>query len=368
MRKILQGKFLLLLFWIVFYVFFQTRSIYGGDAGDFTSAACVGGIPHPPGFPLYSFLAHLLIKLPVSTISWRVGLLSSVSSALTLFFLFLILRNLFKNKLIPVITVLTLGFTYSVWLFSTIVEVYGMNILLSTLLVYFILRFTNSKKIIYLYTFFFLLGIALSHHQLILFLFPGFAYWFYQYRNLIPKNKFKLAVISSILFLIGFSSYLYLYLAARNIPILSWNNPDNLRNLIRLILKESYGVVYSGSEFSQKIGSRFILILAYFQYILQDFTPLGAILIVSGFILSFIKRRKIDLLFFLLWIFSGPILYFYSAFLLRVNYRLAIFEQFLSFSFIFIIYFLGRGIEVVFLIIKRFVQKLTFPPNQIKII
>lgn len=353
-----------LLFWLFFYLFFQTHGLYGGDAGDLASAAYVGGVPHPPGFPLYTFLGYLLTKIPISTIAFRVGLLSSVFSALTLFILFLILKQIFnKNKIIPIISVSALGFTYPFWLFASVVEVYAMNTFFSVLLVYILLKWSVSKNIKYFYLFALILGIAFSHHQLILFLFPGFLYWIYINSKLFQKINIKHVSISLALFASGFLTYLYSYIAAKGIPLLSWNNPDNLRNLLRLFLKETYGVVYSGTEFTQRFSSRIVLIQAYIGYIIEDLTIIGFLLMIVGLVQQFITKNKLGLLFFILFLFSGPVLYFYSAFDLKGTFRLAIFEQFLSFSFIFLIYFITAGFGVLYklliLLFKRLVPNIS---------
>jgi len=70
--------FLLFLLFFSFYCFFQIKSIYGGDSGDFVTAAWVWGIPHPPGYPFYSLISSVLVHLiPFFTPAWRIGLISS---------------------------------------------------------------------------------------------------------------------------------------------------------------------------------------------------------------------------------------------------------------------------------------------------
>ncbi len=142
---------------------------------------------------------------------------------------------------------------------------------------------------------------------------------------------------------------------------MSWNNPYNGRNLLRLILKESYGVVYSGVAISQTLVSRQLLILAYFDYLLADFTIAGVFFIILGFIRLIIKRTRSDIFFFLLFLFSGPILYFYSAFFIQTDMDFAIFEQFLSFSYIFLIYFLSTGLQAFYILLKQLLNK--FSPH-----
>src|SRR5664280_1156469 len=75
-----------------FFVFllFQAQGIIGGDSGDLVTAVTTFGVPHPPGYPLYTFLGWILSHIPVFTPSWRVGLLSSVPHAIVIALVFLI--------------------------------------------------------------------------------------------------------------------------------------------------------------------------------------------------------------------------------------------------------------------------------------
>ena len=53
-----------------------------GDSGIFSVGAMYAGVPHPPGYPLWTLYAHLFTRLPVSNIAWRVAVSSAVSGAL----------------------------------------------------------------------------------------------------------------------------------------------------------------------------------------------------------------------------------------------------------------------------------------------
>ncbi len=46
----------------VFLLSYQSRQIVGGDSGDLITAAYLFGVPHPPGYPLYTFLGWLTTK------------------------------------------------------------------------------------------------------------------------------------------------------------------------------------------------------------------------------------------------------------------------------------------------------------------
>src|SRR5437879_4000669 len=52
-----------------------------GSAGIFSTGAMYAGIPHPPGFPVWTLYAWLFTLLPVSNIAWRVALSSAVAAS-----------------------------------------------------------------------------------------------------------------------------------------------------------------------------------------------------------------------------------------------------------------------------------------------
>ena len=96
--------FFLFVFFSAFFVFFQSPGVTGGDSGDLVSAAVLGGIPHPPGYPLSTFLGWLLTKLSLGpTQAWRLGLLSSFPAAFSVFLFFLIAKRISKDWLISLV-------------------------------------------------------------------------------------------------------------------------------------------------------------------------------------------------------------------------------------------------------------------------
>ena len=181
-----------------FYLFFQTRGIFGGDSGDLVAAAAVWGIPHPPGYPLYTFISALLIRLPFFTPAWRVALLSSLPSALAVVFLYLTLRQLVKSRLISLTASLTLAFAYIFWLNAEVAEVFGLNSFFICLLIFLILSWHQKPTARRFYLFSFFLGLSLTHHQTILFLLPAFLYLVI--KRLPLKNLKRILLKSFLLF------------------------------------------------------------------------------------------------------------------------------------------------------------------------
>ena len=54
---------------------------HGADGGDLATAVALGGVPHPPGFPTYTLLGELFVRLPWRDPVWRLNLMSAVLAA-----------------------------------------------------------------------------------------------------------------------------------------------------------------------------------------------------------------------------------------------------------------------------------------------
>ncbi len=76
------------LLWLAFFAVYAlttARDILPADAGEFQLAAAGWGIPHPPGYPLYTVLGALWVRLiPLGSVPWRLNLLSAALAATTL--------------------------------------------------------------------------------------------------------------------------------------------------------------------------------------------------------------------------------------------------------------------------------------------
>jgi hypothetical protein len=72
-------------------------SITFEDSGEFATAAALLGIPHAPGYPLYTMLAHLFLMVPLAWpggTAWQVNLFSAVAAAVGVGIFVLVLRGL----------------------------------------------------------------------------------------------------------------------------------------------------------------------------------------------------------------------------------------------------------------------------------
>ncbi len=126
------------------YIFTLAPTTAFWDTSEYIAAAYVLGIPHPPGNPLFTMLAHVWGALPLSSLyAVRINLFAAVTSALTAGFLFLV-ADRWMRDVVPVrwarlaaafAGILVGALAWTVWNQSTVNEkVYTVS-MLSTALV-----------------------------------------------------------------------------------------------------------------------------------------------------------------------------------------------------------------------------------------
>ena len=188
---------LVVTFGVYFYTLAPTVTLE--DSGELAVASDYLGVPHPPGYPIWTLLTwffqwvfHWVSYHGHPNPSWSVGLASAVSGAFACALLSLLISRSGADLLrsIPALTDrigfqtenllclvsgisggLLLAFSPVLWSQCTIVEVYGLNALfqMSVLLLIY-MWMCRPKSDILLYSAAFLFGLGLTNHQTLLFL------------------------------------------------------------------------------------------------------------------------------------------------------------------------------------------------------
>lgn len=65
------------------YLLTLPPTVTGEDSGELISAAYVLGIPHLPGYPLWTLLTHAFTYIHIGSVAYRVALFSAVCGAAT---------------------------------------------------------------------------------------------------------------------------------------------------------------------------------------------------------------------------------------------------------------------------------------------
>lgn len=320
-------------FTLFFLLFLNQTSLYlfGGDSSEFSLTGSLWGIAHAPGYPFYSLLSNILVRIiPFFTIPWRISIISSFSTIATAYLIYKILRFHKISTFISVFSATFYIFLYPVWLYSLVPEVFTLHTLFVALTTWFIFQFSKSKDIRYLYLIFLLVGLQISHHHIFVLFIPGWSYLLYKsnilsYFKNINRKKITLLLCS---FLIGFSFYLYAPLVSTLGGTLDWENAKTLEGFFRLISRARYGSFKAYSGAGGDITNQFFDIASFFIFVFQDFRFLGLIFIILGLI--YLKKNNNSLFnFVLISILTHTFFYFYTNFYLSRAFTIAMYERFL---------------------------------------
>ncbi|MEA3500005.1 MAG: DUF2723 domain-containing protein [Candidatus Marinimicrobia bacterium] len=214
-----------IVFAISFIVYFMTvaPTVSFWDCGEFIACAYKLEVPHPPGAPLFLLLGKIFTLIPFSKdIAFRMNLISVISSALTILFLYLIIVLLveqfrgktktFSDKLInyggAFIGAMTFAFTDSQWFNAVEAEVYSISTFLVAFVVWLILkwRLDENKDIHnerYILIIAYVIGVAISIHLLNLLTLPFIALIIYfKHSKFEWKSFLGVSAITGGLFLI----------------------------------------------------------------------------------------------------------------------------------------------------------------------
>lgn len=344
------------LFTISFSVYFHnlSPSVYGGDAGDFITAALTRGVPHPSGYPLMTILGIIFTSLPLNqSPAWKMGLISSIFSSLGVIVTYLIVVELTKKRFLAIITAFTLSFAYPYWLYAEIVEVFAMHNLFILMSIYFLLKYINSKKEKYIIILVFVLGLSLTNNQSILLIFPVIALIILLTNWRIIIN-FKLLGISFLVFLLALSLYAYIPIAASRNPDINWGQAVNLKNFLILVTRKDYKTTIPGFDklsFSNNMKTYFIYLNSYVTIIPLLFAIPGLFYLLKK------KKVKLFILFLLLYFFLGPF-FIYAANSPLLNFgNLGVMERFYTSSIIILILLFPLGILLIYETASSFKNK-----------
>ena len=201
------------------------------DSGELVTAAWYLGVPHPPGYPIWTILSWLFTLIPVGSIAWRVNLMSAVFGALTAGVLAmlvsrsgsLILASLTRRaglrdaEVEPVLAAvagvasgLMYAFSRAFWSQAVIAEVYTLNSFFQVVLLLLVaLWMYNPSRRHLLFTASFLFGLAFTNHQTILVMGIGLlaAVWFVNRRLFRDVLGLGLAALQCVLLLVALYRY-----------------------------------------------------------------------------------------------------------------------------------------------------------------
>ena len=131
----------------ILYVATLSPGVLPADNGEFQVAAANLGVAHPPGFALYTLLAHLMTWLPgLGSAAYKVNLFSVLTSVLTLLLVYLTTYRLTNKHGAAVTAVLALGTATTFWAQATTANIRSLTGLFAAAMIYALVRFREASR------------------------------------------------------------------------------------------------------------------------------------------------------------------------------------------------------------------------------
>jgi len=226
----------------VSYLTYLCPGLHWRDAGELSAAAYSLGVAHPTGFPLYLLVAKLFSFVPLGSVAFRVNLVSAVSAAIAVGFCYRIVLRLsvrsgWAEHGAAAAAALLLGSGTTLWLHATTAEIYALNLMVVTWLLWWVIQWTVDGVQRRLFGLAIITGLGLGLH--ITFVMVAGVCWLFVLIGLRDKNRAgalgrsvgSIAFWLTMLAVLAAAVVLYLPIRAGQDPWVNWGNITSLNSL-----------------------------------------------------------------------------------------------------------------------------------------
>lgn len=248
----------------------------GADGGELLAAAITGGVPHPPGYPLYTILLQGWLGLigwlaPASDLAWRGNLLSALSGAASVFLTVLVVDALLTPAtahrwLWALLGGVAWALSPLLWSQSILTEVYSFHALLTVLLAWAVL--VKPLRLWYVVA---PVALGVAHHLTLLLLLPAAFYALVTVHSGAGRWRASLATMLGGVML-GALCYVRIPLAASSgPPPVNWGYADNWDGFQWLVS----GAAYRGYLLNGGLSAALQRLATWAYTLTAQFSPLG---------------------------------------------------------------------------------------------
>ncbi|MFN2557678.1 MAG: protein O-mannosyl-transferase family [Nitriliruptorales bacterium] len=173
-----QWRFGLLALIVVLAVLYAATLLrdvgYGTDTAKFQYLGRVLGTAHQPGYPLFTMLLALVVRVvPFGSDALRVDLMSAAFGVTTCALLFLALLELEVRRVVAFAASLLVGVTQTFWTQAIAIEVYSLHSLFAAAVLLLLLRWQGSRQDRHLVLALAVYALSFSHTTASILLAPG---------------------------------------------------------------------------------------------------------------------------------------------------------------------------------------------------
>jgi len=273
-------------------------TIYVGDSAEFSEATAVLGVPHPPGYPLYTMLGAVFVRLVrAGDFGYRANLFSAFWGAAAAAVFWVWLRRLNLGHPAALAATMTMAFGTVFWSQSVCAEVHSLNCFLFVLALLMASVAAGHATRIWIFLSGMTVGLLVGHRNLNLLFVPAVvAPLAIRWKHL-PRRQSLLAMLW---FLAGglFTAVVYAYLpvAAVHAPPLAMGAPSTWARFFYVVSAHPYFRHLASATVATSAG-RFVSFVAG----LPGNLGVGVIALPIGFATLLRSPDKHTLLFSVVW-------------------------------------------------------------------
>lgn len=215
------------------------RSVFWYDSAEFATAAKVWGVPHPPGYPAYVLVSHILTMLPFSP-ALIVNVFSAVTMACAMGLLTTLGQQLGTRPLYAAMSAFLLGTSDLVWANATVAEVYGPGLCFALGILVLLVSALRSRRIGLVWCACWLAGFGLGAHYFLATLGLGYALLLVHVARRVRPN-YGDYVVAAAMFAFGATVFVLLPLRAALGAALNFGDPRTWEQFVWVITGGTYG-------------------------------------------------------------------------------------------------------------------------------
>jgi hypothetical protein len=193
------------------YLLTMAPGVMTDDSAEFQVRCVLLESTHPPGYPLLLLLGKVFAQIPLSTIAWRLTLMSVFFGVLAVVFLYETIALLVGSAWVAFAAAMTFVLSHTFWMESLLPEAYSLNAAFNAIILYLLARYQQrpSEQAAIIPAVAFLTAFAAGNHQVIVLMTPVYLLWF---RRCDRSRAFtwRRILAAAVAFVIGASVYLVL--------------------------------------------------------------------------------------------------------------------------------------------------------------
>jgi hypothetical protein len=318
-----------------------------GDSAELVTAAALWGVPHAPGYPLFTAIGHLFAALPFGTLPWRVHLTSALFHACAVGATVAGAYAITESRLAAVVAGIALGLSRAFLLGSLYAEVFPLNDLFcaaALALAVAARREQGPRARGVLRALAVCVGLGAGHHMMFMLVLPALAVLTARpLARVLRERPREGAVMTGLALGPLVAACVLVPVAAARDPYLSWGGVHDVASWLRVVTRADYGGIFSPAR-TVSADSGWVRELAWGRLLERSAGPAVVAFALLGLGDRLRKDRVVGWALLLAVVVPGPLFAWLNALDTRSEVTLAYFERFTTMGYVGVALASGAGV------------------------